>query len=104
MSFIKVWVNGDSIYQEPHLVDIKNVNKVIQEWKDSVFQIAKEKNEDHFVYATKIYNNTSLIEVDLYCAPLDDENFCKLIDMAYIKEKKQGNDMWIGTWHKGTNY
>lgn len=104
MKEIKLWVHDDRIYQEPHYIWDNNVSQVIREWKESVLPIAKEKNAAHFVYATKIYKDDELLEVNLYSVALDDAEFIKRTDATYLNEKEKGNVVWFGAWHKGTSY
>lgn len=107
MREIKVWIHDDCIYQEPHYIMIdkySDIQKYITEWKEVLYPVAKEKNADHFLYATIISKDSIVQEINIYDVALDDEEFYKRTDNVYLYEKEKGNSVSFYAWHKGTSY
>lgn len=105
MREIKAWVHDGSLYMWPHYLWDVDVEKYIADWRESVFQQAKEKNADHFIYATKTYDEDgNLIEIDLYAEALDDDEFYKRTDAEYKSKREKNQFVSFEVFHKGTAY
>ena len=98
MKEVRVFVHDGRIYQVPYHIYTDEVMSCIRNWKESVLQIAKDANADHFVYCTINYEDDGVTtkEVNLYTVPLNDEEFYKRTDSI--------RNAYIGAWHKGTTY
>ena len=105
MKEIKVFVHDGRLMQEPYHIWDTNVDAYIAEWKQILFPLAQKADMDHYVYCTKIYDkDDNLIELNIYMQPLNENEFMKRTNFACEAEKKNGNSIWFGCWHKGTSY
>lgn len=105
MREVKCYIHAERLIQYPLYMFDSDVEKYIKDWKERVFRHAQEQDADHFIYATKLYDmNNVLLEIDLYAQPLSEDAFCLRTDAVCQNEAAKGRSVWIGAWHKGTNY
>lgn len=98
--FVKAFVHDGSIYLNTHYIQLSAVEAYIREWKEGLFERAKEIGADHFIYMTKSYAKDGSFErLDLYSVPLTDQQFNERVGNLLMEK-----DAYVGAWHKGTNY